>query len=322
MATGDANQLLADAQRRRQLEQLNLKDKLDRFGLNPGQFAFARYNTGITKLYSPLKRPKTLREYVKQQRNISGLVGRDAALRQFATRYSGVASPDMMKAIGQGFQTATQIADMAKVAGPKGVAIGAAVGMVGGFVAGIIPTERNEAEAKWDSIVSAMSPMDRYLVLATIQPLATDNARKEGKVFEGGTIMDPTGPWRWADDPELGHSPWGGPIGRTVNFVERLFRMPLVGNEVANDSETQKDQLGLYLVLFMAGAHDNRRKVSDMRYFWPIIESGRAAPPLVEYMKKYKEVDLLTLRQLAVLRGINNIWNPLLTPSMRVQLER
>ena len=295
---------------------------LDRLGLNPGPFAFARYNTGITKLFDPAKRPKTLRQYIKQQRNVSGIVERDAAIRQFAGRYSTIASPDMMKAIGQGFQTATQVADMAKAAGPKGVAIGAAVGMVGGFVAGIIPGERNEAEAKWDAIVQTMTPMERYLVLATIQPLATSNARKEGKVFEGGNVMDPCGPWRWADDPEGGHSPWGGPIGRTVNFVERLFLMPVIPNSVANDSDVQKDQLALYLTLFMAGAHDNRRNVDNMRFMWPVIESGRSAPPLVSYMVKYKTVNLGLLRELAKRRGINNIWNPLLTPNMRAELER
>ena len=228
----------------------------------------------------------------------------------------------MMQAVGQGFQTATAVADMAKAAGPKGVAIGAAVGMVGGFIAGIIPSERNAAEAKWDSVVQAMSPIDRYLVLGTIQPLATDNCRKEGKVLQGGTIMDPCGPWRWADDPRGGHSPWGGPIGRTVNFVERLFLMPVVPNSVANDSDVQKDQLSLYLLLFMAGAHDDEKKPTDMRFMWPIIESGRATPPLVSYMAKYKDAYLGTLRDLAKLRGINNIWNPLLTPSMRSQLEQ
>ena len=312
-------QQLREANQRAQ-DKRNLASALDRLGLDPGPFAIARYNSGITRLFDPAKRPKTLRQYIRAQRDIVNVVGRDAAVRQFAARYSTIASPPLMEAVGKGFQTATSIADMAKAAGPKGVAIGAAVGMVGGFVAGIIPSERNAAEAKWDAIVQAMTPIERYLVLGTIQPLATDNCRKEGKVLKGGNVMDPCGPWRWADDPAGGHSPWGGPIGRTVNFVERLFLMPVVPNSVANDTDIQKDQLALYVLLFMSGAHDDRKKPTDMRFMWPIIESGRAAPPLVSYMAKYKSAYLGTLRDLAKMRGINNIWNPLLTPAMRIEL--
>lgn len=283
-------------------------------------FAFTRYNVGITKLFDSLPRPKSLREYVKGQKYTAQFASKSFALQQFGARYSAVASPSFIAAVGQGFSTATTVADLAKVGGPKAAAVGAAIGFMGGLIGGLIPTERNEAEAKWDAVVAAMPPIDRYLVFAGVRPIANNNCRQQGIVLPGGTPFDPCGPWRWADDPEGGHSPWGGPVGRTVNLLERLCRQPVVPATVANDTLEQKSQLALYILLFMAGAHDDRRMPWQMRAMWPLIADGKVAPPLVAEFGPYSNIRLGELRRIAVLRGIRDIWNPILTPSLRVEL--
>jgi hypothetical protein len=280
-------------------------------------FEFTAYMQGITRFYDPVLPPNTLREYVTKQRDLRVSTQRGPAIQAFATRYSSVAKPDALKAIGQGFQTATQVADMAKALGPKGVAIGAAVGLIGGFVAGIIPTEQNAAEAQWDSIVEAMSPIDRYCVFAAVKPIAVRNCRKQGIILPGGNPLDPVGPWRWADDPAGGHSPWGGPVGKTVNFLERLFRQPCVPDSVLNDTQIQRDQLALYVLLFCGGAHDDGKMPWEMRAVWPLLAEGRTAPALVKEFGPYSNVRFGELRAMARRRGITNIWNPILTPSMR-----
>ena len=275
--------------------------------------------------FDPPPPAKTFREYVISQKSRSR-APRASAQAAFTERFSRVAGPDAFAAVEQGLAfggigATVGAAAGAPIAGIGGV-IGGIAGAVGGFVAGVtaglVPTARNEAEGQWDRIVGAMSPLERYALFPTMRNVAINNLRAQSLVLPGGSAQDPAGPWRWADDPPLGHSPWGGPVGRTVNLLERLFRVRCVPSSISSDPPADRDTLALYVILFCAGAHDDGKRPSDMRAVWPLLANGQTAPELVREFGPYANQRLGDLRAtVAPARGIRTIWNPVLTPSMR-----
>lgn len=276
--------------------------------------------------FDPPPPAATFREYVISQKSRS-TAPRASAQAAFTDRFSRVAGPDALNAVSQGLAyggaaAAVGAAAGAPIAGIGGV-IGGVVGAVGGFLTGVtmglVPSERNAAEGQWDRIVGAMTPLERYALFPTLRRTANINLQAQSMVLPGGSAQDPAGPWRWADDPFLGHSPWGGPVGRTVNLLERLFRVRCVPASVARDPAADRETLALYVLLFCSGAHDDGKLPTDMRAVWPLLENGQTAPELVNEFRALRSVRLGELRsQRAPARGIRTIWNPVLTPSMRV----
>ena len=275
--------------------------------------------------FDPPPPSTTFREYVISQKSRSR-APRASAQAAFTERFSRVAGPDALAAVSQGLAFGGVAASVGAAAGAPiagiGGVIGGIAGAVGGFVAGVtmglVPSERNTAEGQWDRIVGAMTPLERYALFPTLRGVANNNLRAQSMVLPGGSPQDPAGPWRWADDPPLGPSPWGGPVGRTVNLLERLFRVRCVPASVARDPATDKETLALYVLLFAAGAHDDGKLPTDMRAVWPMLENGQTAPELVTELRALRAVRLGELRsQRGPARGIRTIWNPVLTPSMR-----
>lgn len=279
--------------------------------------------------FDPPPPAKTFGEYITGQKSRS-TAPRASAQAAFVERFSRVAGPDAMAAVQQGLAfggvaSAVGAAAGAPIAGIGGV-IGGIAGAVGGFVTGVtmglVPSERNAAEGQWDRIVGAMSPLERYALFPTIRNVAANNLRAQSMVLPGGTPQDPGGPWRWADDPPLGHSPWGGPVGRTVNLLERLFRVQCVPSSISSDPADERRVLALYLVLYCGGAHDDGKRPSDMRAVWPMLAEGRTAP-LVREFGEFANQRFETLRgSVGPAAGIRTIWNPVLTTSMRAAYAR
>lgn len=280
--------------------------------------------------FDPPPPSSTFREYVISQKSRS-TAPRASAQNAFAERFSRVAGPDAFKAVEQGLAVGGVAATIGAAAGAPiagiGGVIGGIAGAVGGFIggvtAGLVPTARNEAEGQWDRIVTALSPLERYALFPTMRNVAANNLRAQQLVLPGGSPQDPGGPWRWADDPPFGHSPWGGPVGRTVNLLERLFRVRCIPQLGAGDSQEDRDTLSLYVVLFCAGAHDDGKRPSDMRAVWPLLANGQTAPELVREFGQWANRSLGDLRNtIAPQRRIRTIWNPVLTPSMRAAYAR
>lgn len=231
-------------------------------------------------------------------------------------RYRNVAPPSFATALDTGTVVSEQIGSMAAAAGPVGSAVGAIGGLLGGIVLGVIPFARNEAEDSWRRFTAQLQPIDRYAILSQLRFVAVRNAREERKVFPGGTIADPTGPWRWADDPPLGHSPWGGPVGRTVNLVEILAEKQMVPDSCATDTTSEKRFVALYLVLALGGAHDDDKRPENMRELWPRFENGTISPIHQPYFMELKTRTFGELRANAPTQGLRSIWNPPITPGI------
>ena len=236
-------------------------------------------------------------------------------------RYRAVAGPSFASALETGSQLGETVGSLAAAGGP--IAQGAAIlgGMLGGLVLGIIPFERNAAEEQWRKFTSALKPIDRYAILSQLRSVALENARRERKEFPGAIPGDPLGPWRWADDPPLGHSPWGGPVGRTVNLVEILAENTMVPQETADDNTSEKRFVALYTLLALAGAHDDDKTPEQMRALWPRFENGTISPVHTPYFMKLKTRKLGVLRASASSQGIRGIWNPPVTPGIKKALE-
>lgn len=280
--------------------------------------------TDITRWYDPPKPPKSVKDYVVYQQDIRRFRDRTLRAQAFASRYRAVAGPDGLAAVNQGLSLMGTASSIGSFAGPLGTAIAGGIGMMGGLIMGLVPTERAAQRAQWDTLVATMSPIERYGVFAGVREFANRAVRSEGVILEGGAPYDPCGPWRWATDPEWGHTDWGGPVSRTVELLERLFRQPCIPPEVELDTEKNKRSLAFYVLLFCAGAHDNRRTPGAMRAVWPMLSEGRTAPPLTRYFAQWKDTQLGVLRARASSPTskadtfvFKSIWNPLLTPMMR-----
>lgn len=275
---------------------------------------------GITFWDDPAPPASTLGEYIQGQRAARVALNPRGNVAAFVARYGTIAGPDFLAALDNATQLAQGTSSFAGSFGAVGSIAGGAIGLVGGLVMGLIPTERNAAEARWDAIVSAMPPLQRFGVAASIKPVAARACESESEILPGGSALDRCGPWRWANDPPLGHSPWGGPIGRTVNLLERLARRPWLPPGVSMDTPEHKSLLALWVVLFCAGAHDDGKMPWEMRAMWPLIAGGNVAPMLVAECGPYSNVKLGKLRAQAVERGITTIFNPPLSPQMRKAL--
>lgn len=240
--------------------------------------------------------------------------------KRLATRFSAVAGPEFIGAIESATSGAELGYSLGSSVGTYGAIGGVAAGFLAGLVSGLVPTARNNAEAAWDRVIESMTPMERYACVAQIRPIAEANAKSEDTFFLGGSLLDRCGPWRWANDPPLGHSPWGGPVGRTVNLLERLARKPWLPLGFERETPENKRVVALYILLFCAGAHDDGAQPWQMRAMWPLIAEGRVAPQLVREFGEWSNVRLGDCRAQAQRMGLRSLWRAPLSPSMRKAL--
>lgn len=251
------------------------------------------------------------------------LARRGAVSREILSRYSQPAGPDFAAAVAASLGGASAGMGLgAQLGGPVAAASVGGAAFLGTLIKELVPERRMAAEAAWARVVDSMTPVERYGLLAYVRPIATENARAENKVFQGGSVGDPCGPWRWADDPPAGHTIFGGQISRTVALMETLFRQKCVPDSVSQDNTATTQVMALYLLLAVAGAHDDEKQCWQMRELWPYLRDGKTAPAYQEYFRAQNNKQLGALRRQANEGLIHTIFNPPISPAMARELEK
>lgn len=262
----------------------------------------------IRALFASGKFGNTVLAYQERRTLRDRLSDRAALSRAALARYRTPNAPSFAQILASGDALSATGMQLGAVGGTAGQAVGAVGGLLAGLVLGVIPTERNQAESEWRALTGAMQPIDRYCLSGQLQPIVDAMFAQQG--------MASLGPFRWADDPPLGHSPYGGPVGRMVALVEILLERPFIpATPLENPRELEF--LALYVACFAAGAHDDTKKLQDMRELWPRLRDGRIAPQFVDYFRRWAEQPLSELRSRAKTYGVNTVFNPPLTPSLQ-----
>ena len=259
--------------------------------------------------------PGSLRWYVNSSRIRIPTIPSGSALAQ---RFRSTVGPDFGRAIELGAGIANTTTQL-PITSPVAATALASVGFLGGLVLGLIPFEKIEAENRWRSLCSSMTPLERMATLVSIRPLVERAFAQDNIALPPGESFD----WRYTDD--VVHTLWSGRVASINGLVEILF----ASGEVVPPAFSADPRLRTWLLAYAFGYANGSTAIGQSYAILhsSTVESLKSGIPVADGLRLWQAFtvneDGRTPRTVATLRkdaeklGIDSIYNPMLPKAFR-----